>query len=138
MGAQRGTMQKSTKRLVIGWGGAAAIAAVLCMGGCERTQAVAAYQPAPPIDLGQQQPAPQVIYQQAPPTVVYEQQSSGDGLVTGMLLGHMLSGGGYHSGYRGGYGGYGGGVHQHTTIVHNTTNVYHAPSRSYRSSSRRR
>ena len=124
-------MQKHGRRLVMAWGGAAAIAAVLCMSGCERAvpPVVAVQQP---VDMGyQQQPPPQVVYQQAPPQVVYEQHSSNDGLVTGMLLGHMLSGGGYHPGYRGGYG-YGGNVHQHTTIVHNITNVYHAPPRPYR------
>ena len=129
-------MQKHGRRLVMALGGAAAIAAVLCMSGCERSvQPVVAVQQPPGLDMGYQQQAPQVVYQQAPPQVVYEQHSSNDGLVTGMLLGHMLSGGGYHPGYRGGYGG---SVHQHTTIVHNTTNVYHAPPRIYRPSPRRR
>lgn len=56
----------------------------------------------------QQVQQPQVI-QAAPPVVV--QQGSNGGLVEGMILGHMMSGGGYG-------GGYGHTVVNHTTVVH--------------------
>lgn len=62
-------------------------------------------------------PAPVVIQQQ--PTVVHERDGTGD-LVTGMMLGHMLSGGGGGGGYASNH------ASNHTTT--HVVNNYHAPA----------
>lgn len=62
-----------------------------------------------------QAPAPAPVYVQQP-TVIREHDSGGSDLLTGMVLGHMLSGGG------GGGGGYGGGHTTSTQVVNNHYN----------------
>lgn len=74
----------------------------------------------------QQPQSPTVVYQQAPqqPVVVQQHDSSGS-LLTGMMLGHMMSGGGRSN---------------HTTVINRTytKKVYVPTSRSYSSRPARR
>lgn len=117
------------KNFLAPWVGLLAVSFTLWLGACSPVP-----QPAPAPQPAQvAAPAPQSVIVEAAPA----QAPSNDGFLTGMLMGHLLSGG----------GGY---VHaptgvQHTTVVNKTVNVNRAPPRpayrpvrSYRPTYRRR
>lgn len=99
-----------------------AVAAVLALAACGNEAPPAVMQAPPPAVIA----APPVAVQPAP--VVVQQAQSHDGFFTGMLMGHLLSGGG------------GGGVSRNTTVINksvtNVTRVTPAPRPSYTPSPR--
>ncbi|BCM12265.1 hypothetical protein MAFF241648_14550 [Ralstonia solanacearum] len=90
---------------------------VLILAACHGDPPQVITQAAPPAVVA----APPVAVQPAP--VVVQQAPSHDGFVTGMLMGHLLSGGG------------GGGVSRNTTVINksvtNVTRVAPAPRTTY-------
>jgi hypothetical protein len=105
----------NTRKLIMG--GAVAFGALVLIAACSSREAVPVVSVQPP------QPPVMNAVPQAPVTVVQAAPPANDGFLTGMLMGHLMSGGG-------------GGVSRNTTVInksYTTVNrpAYSAPRPSY-------